>query len=250
MSESGWTPGAAEPPTEREDVRPLSHHDSDAHAEGASRPEPAGQDGAAAHVETETESEAKARARSFFAPRGPASAARLNREARFGIAALLSFLILVTVLIVNKGKSHARGEKIPSVAKTDNPQAPPARPAPAPSRAETESPRPGPGPKGTEHAGAPRRAGLPPAPAPIPPPPVMPQPAPLINLGAKPAAGPDEPLHLTEGQDDSVPTPDTTAPDKAVPVVAQPAAVPPSEGSKGPKPERTEGPKSEGAPSP
>jgi nucleoid-associated protein YgaU len=171
-------------------------------------------------------------------------AARLKRETRFGIAALLSFLILVTVLIANKEKSHARGEKVSSLSKTDNPQAPPAGPTPAPARAGTESPRPEPGPKGMDNPSAPGRAGLPPAPAPIPLPPAKSQP-PLLAVGVKPASDPGEPLQLTGGQDDSVPPPDTTASEKAAP-----DAPPPTEGSKDPKPEKPERPQPEGAPSP
>ena len=38
---------------------------------------------------------------------------------------LVSFLILVAVLVVNKGKSTARSGKLPPVAKIESPDSPP-----------------------------------------------------------------------------------------------------------------------------
>jgi len=107
MSHSGWTTGAAQPPEEGEGVlspeaRPdAPPDDGPAHAYATNFVEPGG---------PPDDPHNTAAAEDATAP--PTSGFRLRRETRFGLATLLSFLVLAAVLVANKnrGKTNGKGE--------------------------------------------------------------------------------------------------------------------------------------------
>ena len=126
-------------------------------------------------------------------PRGLRLLLRFKREARFGIAALLSFLILVSVLILKKGKDVPRAGRLAPLAKIDNPG--------SPSRASTHpATQEGPPDHGKEHG--PDAPDTPPPPPPLP---AEPAPAPAQAQGTAPKV-PDpiaEPLRLASASEPS-----------------------------------------------
>ena len=67
-----------------------------------------------------------------FAHRSKGGVAKWKRETRFGVAALLSFVILVSVLLVNKGTK--KGTKPPPLAMGN-----PAAEAPSPDSSSSKS---------------------------------------------------------------------------------------------------------------
>ena len=137
MSEPGWTTGAAPTPDDRDEAQPLTYSpagSTEGEGEGDAEEGPDGDDPTAD-------------------PR-PRGGLRLNREGRLGLAAALSFLIVVAVLIVNRWRSKTAdagaepGKKPPVLAAAGliRPE-PDAKPepatAPVPVAAQDSPPAPG-----------------------------------------------------------------------------------------------------------
>jgi nucleoid-associated protein YgaU len=121
MSKSGWTTAAAEPSSAGPgaEVRPLNHHHNSpgGHGQGQDEaPLPPGEGPASAHdPQDDTESSGK-RFGAWLRP-------RISREARIGAAALLSFVILVSALVVKKSRTPTASGKQPPLAKIASPGA-------------------------------------------------------------------------------------------------------------------------------
>src|SRR4051812_723183 len=102
MSDSGSSAVAVEPPLKGEGERLMSDHDHHPDAGLDLEPVP-GPEHLGDEVEREQEPAPKKKGpRLPFARRSVGGAGRWKRETRFGVAALLSFVILVTVLLINK----------------------------------------------------------------------------------------------------------------------------------------------------
>ncbi len=119
MPELSWSTGVVEIPSEVDDRLMSSNH----HIHP-------GDEEASAHVEAEAsestdESHHHAKARRFrvpFAHLSPSAVSKWKRETRFGIAVVLSFVILVTTLIMNKGKDRKLTMNLPGPAKQEDPK--------------------------------------------------------------------------------------------------------------------------------
>lgn len=137
MSHTGWSTGAADPSQEGEAaLNPQTRHRTDA-AEAAPQGNGIGNNPEHEHEEVHAPKEevvVAVRERRL----------RIRNETRFGIAALLSFLILVTVLFLNRDRLRGKGPALP-IAKiepavgrskvADAPPTPTSTPTPAPDEA-------------------------------------------------------------------------------------------------------------------